>query len=149
MKKEGSQEEPEKKQLVVATSILRRKDGRILLLKRSQDNKTFRGFWQLPEGKIEFAESPQEALGRELREEIGCKSGSLEFLGVHSGLLTVGGTIHHVIRVIFEADWEGKVRLSKEHVRHVWKLPPDAIKMRGLLPGTEEILLAILRKGLK
>lgn len=149
MKEAESGEEPERKQLVVATGILRRKDGWILLLKRSGDHKTFQGFWQLPEGKIEFGESPQEALDRELEEEVGRKSGSPELLEVHSGLLAVGGTAYHVIRVIFEVGWEGRVKLSKEHVRHRWVLPRKALEMRGLLPGTEEILRAILKKELK
>lgn len=149
MREAGSREEPERKQLIVATGILRRKDGRILLLKRSGDHKTFQGFWQLPEGKIEFGESPQEALDRELEEEIGYRPGGPELFGVHSGLLSIGDTTHQVIRIIFEVGWEEKVKLSKEHIRHRWVLPRKALKMRGLLPGTEEILWAIIKKELK
>lgn len=149
MRETGPQEEPERKQLVVATGVLRKGDGRVLLLERSGDHKTSPGFWQLPEGKIEFGESPQEALNRELEEEIGRRAGGSELLGVHSGLLTVGSTIYHVIRIIFEVGGEGRVKLSKEHIRHRWVLPQNALKMAGLLPGTEEILRAILKKGLK
>lgn len=149
MKEAGPREELERKQLFVATGVLHKKDGRVLLLKRSEDHKIFQGFWQLPEGKIEFGESPQEALNRELEEEIGRRAGSSELLGVHSGLLTIGLTIYHVIRIIFEVGWEGRVKLSKEHIRHRWVLPRRALVMRGLLPGTEEILWAVLKKGLK
>lgn len=149
MKEEESRVEPEREQLVVATGILRRKDGRILLLKRRGDHKTFQGFWQLPEGKIEFGETPQEALDRELEEEVGRRSGRSEFFGVHSGLLPIDGTVYHIIRIIFEVGWEGGVKLSKEHIRHRWVLPQDALAMAGLLPGTKEILWAILKKELK
>jgi len=53
------------RQAVLAVFI--QKDGKILLGKRS-DN----GFWQFPQGGIDFGESPKEALYREMEEEIGC-----------------------------------------------------------------------------
>jgi len=42
--------------IVLVTGVLRNKKGEVLLIKRSDRNKTFKGFWQLPEGKIEFGE---------------------------------------------------------------------------------------------
>jgi mutator protein MutT len=45
--------------------------GEVLLCRRSLDRAWFPGVWDLPGGHIEPGESPQAALVRELREEIG------------------------------------------------------------------------------
>jgi 8-oxo-dGTP diphosphatase len=54
----------------VAAGILVR-CGEVLLCRRSLERAWYPGVWDLPGGHIELAESPQEALVRELREEIG------------------------------------------------------------------------------
>mgnify|MGYP001309737571 CR=1 FL=1 len=55
--------------LVVACSLIDI-DGRILLSKRL-DNAPMGGFWEFPGGKIEPDETPEIALVRELKEELG------------------------------------------------------------------------------
>lgn len=44
-------------------------DGRILLAKRP-DDKDMAGLWEFPGGKIEQGETPEQALIRELKEEL-------------------------------------------------------------------------------
>jgi 8-oxo-dGTP diphosphatase len=44
--------------------------GRVLLAQRPQ-GKSMAGLWEFPGGKIDADESSQQALGRELREELG------------------------------------------------------------------------------
>ncbi len=53
---------------VVAGVIM--KDGRVLIAKRRQGDR-LGGKWEFPGGKIDAGESPQDALTRELREELG------------------------------------------------------------------------------
>ena len=43
-------------------------DGKLLVMKRNQD-KPLGGFWELPGGKIDPGETPQEAIIREMMEE--------------------------------------------------------------------------------
>jgi len=50
--------------------ILRDDSGQILIAKR-QDHQFMAGFWELPGGKVESNESEQQAIIRELREELG------------------------------------------------------------------------------
>lgn len=52
--------------LVVGAAILR--DGRVLAARRSDV-----GGWELPGGKVEPGESPEDAVVREIREELGCE----------------------------------------------------------------------------
>ena len=44
-------------------------DGRVLLAKRPE-GKSMAGLWEFPGGKVETGETPEEALIRELREEL-------------------------------------------------------------------------------
>lgn len=48
-------------------------DGKLLIGKRSE-NKKYAGFWELIGGKVESGESEEEALKRELKEELGVDS---------------------------------------------------------------------------
>lgn len=47
------------------------KDGLVLCAQRGGDG-ALPGLWEFPGGKIEPGESPAEALGREVTEELGC-----------------------------------------------------------------------------
>ena len=55
--------------LVVACALVD-KDGRILLAQRPE-GKALAGLWEFPGGKIDEGERPEEALVRELQEELG------------------------------------------------------------------------------
>lgn len=70
---------PEKPVLVVA-GLLRNSSGRILLSRRPA-GKARAGLWEFPGGKVRPGESPQEALRRELREELGIEVEVQEELG--------------------------------------------------------------------
>lgn len=58
------------KMLLVAACALVDADGRVLLAQRPA-GKNMAGLWEFPGGKIEAGESPEAALVRELREELG------------------------------------------------------------------------------
>ena len=45
----------------------------LLLAAQRPDEKPLGGYWELPGGKLEANESPEEALRRELAEELGIK----------------------------------------------------------------------------
>lgn len=58
------------KTVLVAAAALIDTDGRVLLAQRPE-GKPMAGLWEFPGGKVEPGETPEAALIRELREELG------------------------------------------------------------------------------
>ena len=129
--------------IILVSGILKNQKGEILLVKRSKNNKTFKDFWQLPEGKIQPGEQPIETLGRELNEELSCKLISAQPLATSAVIVQFGGKIYHLMRIGFEVEWEGVITLSGEHTDYQWASLNNAIKVQNLVDGTKEILLAL------
>src|SRR5471030_2763692 len=63
----------------VVAGVLRDPHGNVLLTQRPA-GKHLAGMWEFPGGKCEPNEAPQDALRRELREELGIEAGTLERL---------------------------------------------------------------------
>lgn len=56
--------------LLVAAAALVDRDNRVLISKRPE-GKSLAGLWEFPGGKVDPGETPEEALRRELKEELG------------------------------------------------------------------------------
>lgn len=63
---------PKRLLLVVACALVDA-DGRVLIAQRPE-GKQLAGLWEFPGGKMEPGETPEEALVRELREELGIET---------------------------------------------------------------------------
>jgi 8-oxo-dGTP diphosphatase len=63
------------KMILVSAVALIDRDGRVLIAQRPE-GKSMAGLWEFPGGKIEGGETPEQALIRELYEELGIETWS-------------------------------------------------------------------------
>lgn len=129
------------KTLIIASAIIKNDRGEILLLKRGK-TKTFKGHWQLPEGKLEEKERPQEALKREMKEELGADVDTVELYGVSQSTLEAKGVRYLALRIIFLVKLKSeKIKLSHEHSDYKWVKTNNLSNLK-LLSGTLEAIRA-------
>lgn len=127
------------KVLKIASALIINDKSEILLLKRGR-TKTFRGFWQLPEGKLEENETPLTALKRELKEELGAVIKSAKFIDAQESPLKARGIKYLLFRLIFLVKLtSSKILLSTEHYDYGWFSQNQWLQLK-LLPGTKELL---------
>lgn len=123
-------------QIEVAATILRRPDGQILLAQRRL-NQLAGGYWEVPGGKIEPGETPEQAARRELAEEVGVNAGPLKTGPVHEHRFPT-----RIVRIhFFIADeWDGEPS-AREGQTVAWSDPSDPVE--PILPSNARILAAM------
>lgn len=103
----------------VVTGLLRR--GEQVLVGQRPTGNTLAGHWEFPGGKIERNESPEEALVRELREELGIEAevGELRLASTH----TYGDT--GILLLFYEVNfWKGEPK-TVHHMELRWVTPAE------------------------
>ena len=122
------------RQLVeVAVGVLLRDGGEFLLTSRPS-GKVYEGYWEFPGGKIETGESVEQALRRELEEEIGITIGA-----VHAWRTELVDYPHALVRLNFckVFDWTGVLQM-REGQSFAWQTLP--VQVHPVLPGTVPVL---------
>lgn len=105
---------------VAVVAALMKRQGKVLVGQRPQGS-SLAGTWEFPGGKIELEESPEEALVRELKEELGVDAeiGALKFAGTH----TYGKT--GILFLFFEVKyWKGQIK-TQQHLDLRWVSPKE------------------------
>jgi len=62
-------------------------EGQLFIALRGKEAKNERGKWEIPGGAVEFGETFEEALQREVMEEIGVKINIIELLGIANHII--------------------------------------------------------------
>ncbi|MCF8484456.1 MAG: (deoxy)nucleoside triphosphate pyrophosphohydrolase [Rhodobacteraceae bacterium] len=128
--------------LVSAVALIDR-DGRVLLAQRPT-GKPMAGLWEFPGGKVEQGETPEAALIRELKEELGIDTWS-------SCLAPLTFASHaydafHLLMPLFACrKWEGIVQ-GREGQALAWVKAKDLQKYP--MPAADIPLIPILRDWL-
>ncbi len=108
---------PHKPFALSAKVVIRDKEGRCLLLKRSMSSKGNPGKWDLPGGKVDAGEDLEQGLLREVTEETGLTISLQRVLGAAES----ESPTKMVAYLILEGKLRsGQVRLSSEHDDFVW-----------------------------
>lgn len=110
------------------------KDGKVLLGQRPESG-TLAGLWEFPGGKLELDETPQEALSRELKEELGIEAevGKIFMCSSHS----YGDK--GILLLFFKIDyWKGEPR-ALHHSQLEW-VPIESISKKKIPESNREIL---------
>ena len=117
----------------VAVGVLIRQDGAFLLTSRPE-GKAYGGYWEFPGGKLEAAESVEQALKRELHEELG-----ITIAAAHPWKTEMVDYPHALVRLHFckVFQWEGALQM-REAQSFSWEQLP--VQVQPVLPGTVPVL---------
>ncbi len=123
----------DRKVVDVAVGVLLRPDGDFLLTSRPP-GKVYEGYWEFPGGKLEAGETVEQALRRELHEEIGITIGK-----AHPWKVELVDYPHALVRLNFckVFDWSGALHM-REGQLFAWQRLPVAVQ--PVLPGTLPVL---------
>jgi 8-oxo-dGTP diphosphatase len=116
----------------VAVGVLMQ--GEAFLLTSRPEGKVYAGYWEFPGGKLEAGESVEQALRRELQEELGITIGPAQVWKTQ-----MVDYQHALVRLHFCKvwDWQGELQM-REAQSHAWQTLPVAVV--PVLPGTLPVL---------
>jgi 8-oxo-dGTP diphosphatase len=127
------------KLLLVVAAVVLDGEGRVLLAQRPQ-GKNLAGLWEFPGGKIEAGERPEDALVRELHEE-------LDIEVAVSDLTPIAFASHayadfHLLMPLWKTHvWQGTPR-SKEGQNLAW-VAMDALESYDMPPADLPLVQAL------
>jgi 8-oxo-dGTP diphosphatase len=132
--------EPAPPLVLVAAVVLVDADGRVLLAQRP-DGKSMAGLWEFPGGKVDQGETPEAALIRELREELGIDVAA-SCLAPFTFASHAYPDFHLLMPLYVCRKWSG-IPLAREGQRLAWVRPARLVDYS--MPPADKPLLAMLR----
>ena len=101
--------------------------------------KDYKGKWELPGGRIEFNEIPENALKRECEEELGLKNIEIgDIIDAWSFRITVDNTDYHFIILAYECFTNDLIiklnHLNDEQTEYAWESLDD-VESLNMLEG--------------
>ena len=107
------------------------RQGKMLLGKRSKDKSFDQLKWSLFGGHVKPEEAHDDAIRRELREELGIEVSQVECIGT---LPEIDEKLRYLTDVYIVREWQGEPRNLQEHDEIRW-VAPEELDGLDLSPG--------------
>ena len=120
-----------------AVAVLQRSDGWVLLAERPA-GKPWAGWWEFPGGKIEAGESPEQALKREIQEELG-----IEITNIAPWIIRTFSYPEKTVKLHFfiVTSWQGKPQAIEGQTLE-WQNPAK-LTVTPMLPANLPVIAAL------
>ena len=97
------------KQRIRVIGIIKNEEG-VLIFKRSHGRSEAPVFWELPTGKINFGEQPEEAMARSLTEYTGLVASAIRLKDVITFLAVEGASRMSNLYIVYEIGVNGEIK---------------------------------------
>lgn len=107
----------------IAVRAIIHKDGKTLLLRRASGRETILGRYELPGGKLEYGEQPEDALGRYLKDDAGLTVRTTQLFDVLSYIDHDNRDMQYVIILyLVSLDHDDvKIILNQNYDHYLWE----------------------------
>lgn len=127
----------------VAVRALLKQGDKILLLRREGDQPDSQGKYELPGGRVEYGEQPEDAVARHLNEQTGLTLGTIQLRDVLTYIDHDNRDVQYCL-VLYSISTMGDasgVNLDASHDRYVWRKLSSI--QRGDLTEVSHILIGV------
>jgi 8-oxo-dGTP pyrophosphatase MutT (NUDIX family) len=128
----------------VVTVLLINDEEKILILKRSNKVRTYKGLWGGVAGYIEENEKPYETALKEIKEEVGLENEDVKFLKKFDPIsfTDIYEGKHYdwkIFSFLFKIKEKRKIKIDWEHSEYRW-IAPSEIKKFDTVPHFKDIV---------
>jgi len=128
----------------VVTVLLINEKEKLLILKRSNKVRTYKGLWGGVAGYVEEKEKPYETAIKEIKEEVGLEKDDIEFI---KQLDPISFTDFYeekrydwtIFPFLFKIKEKRKIKIDWEHSKYKW-ISPSQIQKFDTVPHLKEIV---------
>lgn len=118
------------------------KDNKFLLVKRSPEDDYHPNQWALPGGSMEEGETPEEALIREVREELGISVSNYNFFNDY----IIDGYNMYVFTLVSSDFDENLIKLNEEHTNYKFFTFFEIQNLKNKLNSTLKFIVDFISK---
>ena len=136
------------KQLISVRAIIRQ-DEKTLLLKRANGRESILGKFELPGGKLEYGEQPEDALRRYLKDDVGVTIQTAQLFDVLTYIDHDDRDIQYtfILYLVSLANGENKVTVSLNYSEYVWNKISDINQQE--ITESSKLLLGISQQSIQ
>lgn len=129
----------------IAVRAIIRKDEKTLLLRRANGRPSILGKYELPGGKLDYGEQPEDALGRYLKDDSGLIIQTAQLFDVLTYIDHDDRDIQYVfILYLVSITSPGSIELSANYDHYVWKKVSNI--QQTVLTESAKLLLGIAQQ---